>query len=304
MTASELLVFDLKRFAVHDGSGIRTTVFLKGCPLRCRWCQNPEGLMKERGIIWFKDKCIGCGLCHQTCPSLPSFGTSNRYIPDQPGFEAAVSICPSTALRYDSEWIAVPDLLARIKEDMVFFQQGGGVTFSGGEPLMQADGLKEILQACRREGIHTCMETSLSAPPEKVQGVLPYLDEMYCDMKLFDEQRHREMTGVSNALIKKNIRMVLSSDLKDQVTVRTPLIPGCTADDENLFQISSFLVQCNPDVHYELLNYNPLAPAKYDLTPFAYGVKADAKPYSKAEMSHFYSVIRKAGIRHPVLAES
>lgn len=297
MTASEVLVFDLKRFAVHDGFGIRTTVFLKGCPLRCRWCQNPEGLKAERETVWFSSSCIHCGLCHKACPD--SIQWHERPVFDAAAdLSSAVSICPSRALRYDSTYYDIDTLVEKIREDQVFFDQGGGVTFSGGEPFLQFPALLSLLKKCHEAGIHTAIETSLFTSGDHVKAVLPYLDEIYCDMKLYDEKRHEAATGVSNRQIKENIAYLLHSDQKEQVTVRTPLIPGFTADDDNLSAIASFLVSQYDNVRYELLNYNPLALAKYSLTSFTYGVRKDARRYTREEMDHFHSVIKDRGIRN------
>lgn len=300
MTASEALVFDIKRFAVHDGSGIRTTVFLKGCPLRCRWCQNPEGLMAKRGIVYLASRCIHCGCCQKACPSRIAFREGRPYFDPYDDLAPAIEACPAGALKYDSTFWKVEDLVDKIREDEVFFQEGGGVTFSGGEPFLQFSVLRQLLQKCHEAGLHTAIETSLFTETENVREVLPYLDEIYCDMKLYDEKRHIACTGVSNQKIRKNIAFLLQSDKKDAVTVRTPLIPGFTADDENIGAIADYLVSCYADVRYELLNYNPLAPAKYPLTPFVYGVKEDAKQFSTDEMAHFEKVIRTHGIRRIV----
>lgn len=297
MTTSEVLVFDIKRFAVHDGSGIRTTVFLKGCPLRCRWCQNPEGLLAERGTVWFSSRCIHCGLCAKACPDRIDFREGRPYFDAFSNPSAAIDICPARALAYDSRYWKIDDLVDKIREDEVFFREGGGVTFSGGEPFLQAPALIELLKQCHEAGIHTAIESSLYTDRSNVQKALPYLDEVYCDLKLYDDTEHREATGVSNQKIRENIAYLLHSDLKDRVTVRTPLIPGYTAEDDNIASIASFLSGQYEAVRYELLNYNPLAPAKYPLTPFTYGVKEDAKAYSAEEMAHFRSVAEAHGIR-------
>lgn len=300
MTMSKALVFDIKRFAVNDGAGIRTTVFLKGCPLRCRWCQNPEGLTVKRRVIYFKDKCIHCQLCHLAQKDRISYQDRPLFDPEDQ-LDAAITACPTNALRYDSVYWEIPDLVEKIKEDKVFFTDGGGVTFSGGEPFMQFEALKALLHQCHEEGIHTAIETSLNTLWENVASVLPDLDFMYCDLKIYDENRHRQATGISNKQIIYNIRTLLESPFSKHMTVRTPLIPGYTATDDNIGAIASFLSGCNKEVHYELLNYNPLASAKYDLTDFTYGVDKKEKAFDTQTMAHFQKVAKNHGISHLVV---
>ena len=185
----------------------------------------------------------------------------------------------------------------KIKEDEVFFQHGGGVTFSGGEPFMQGEFLIEILKRCQKEKIHTAIETSFYASLELIKKALPYLDLVYIDLKIFDEQKHQACTNVSPQLIKENIRYVLQSEYKDKVIIRTPLIPTMSATDENIHQIVKFLIQINPEVKYEMLNYNPLASAKYELVNLKYGLES-YQMFTKKQMQHFYDVALQAGIKN------
>ncbi len=286
-------IFDMKRFAIHDGYGIRTTVFFKGCPLRCKWCQNPEGLSLKPRPIYLKNQCIHCRICEKTAKKGQINYDKRPYFHlDYEGdFQNLVKVCPSGAIQYDSQSYTVSELFEKIKEDQVFFRNGGGVTFSGGEPLMQGQFLIEILKKCKEEGIHTAIESSFYANVELVKEVIPYLDLIYCDLKIFDEKRHEELTGVSSKMIKNNIKYLLTSEHKDKVIIRTPLIPTMTATDENITQIVQFIVELYPNVKYELLNYNPLASSKYDLVDLKYSIK-DVKPYTKDEMEHFYQIVR------------
>lgn len=301
MKTSSALIFDIKRFAVHDGSGLRTTVFFKGCPLRCKWCQNPEGLSPKRRPIYFKNNCIHCRICEQ-------FSLENQiiYQNDRPyfnleydgDFENLVRMCPSGAIRYDSEEYDIERLIEKIKEDQVFFRNDGGVTFSGGEPLIQGEFLVDILKRCKEEGIHTAIETTMYASIDLIKKVLPYLDLIYIDLKVFDDKEHEKLTGVSSQMIKKHIEYILKSEHKDKVIIRTPLIPSMTATDNNITAISDFLISIDLEVKYELLNYNPLASAKYELVDLKYGVDKQYKMFNKEQMQHFYDIVYATGLKN------
>ena len=300
MKISKALVFDIKRFAIHDESGLRTTVFFKGCPLRCLWCQNPEGLNTQRQVIYFKNKCIHCRCCQQFKEQI-NYQNDRPYFQNHQDFDQVIKTCPSGAIQYDSQEYTLDKLMNKIKEDEVFFQHGGGVTFSGGEPFMQGEFLIKILKRCQKEKIHTAIETSLYTDLENVQKALPYLDQIYCDCKLYDENLHKQYTGVSNEKVLKNIAYLLQSNKKEHVIVRTPLIPTMTASFENISSISRFLVSCYGDVHYEILNYNPLAQSKYAYLDMEYCFKENPKMYSSEKMQEFYDCAKQNGIKNLVI---
>lgn len=304
MEISKALVFDIKRFAIHDGFGLRTTVFFKGCPLRCKWCQNPEGLFITRRLLYFKNSCIHCQRCKQFATEKQMVYKNGRPYFNQEyhgDFDNLIMACPSGAIRYDSEAYDIECLLEKIKEDKVFFRDDGGVTFSGGEPLMQGQFLVEILKRCKEEGIHTAIETTVYASRELIKEVLPYLDLMYIDLKIFDERKHEKYTNISSKLIKENIQYILKSKHKDKVIIRTPLIPTITATDENITNITNFLVNLYPEVKYELLNYNPLAPSKYELIDLEYGINKQYKMFDQKQMQHFYQIVKQAGLKNLII---
>lgn len=301
MKTSKALIFDIKRFAVHDGYGLRTTVFFKGCPLRCSWCQNPEGLSRRQRLVYFEKKCIHCRRCQQ-------FDDYVIYSNDRPYFnyaksdyESLIKACPSGAIAYDSQFYSVEQLVDKIKEDEVFFKYGGGVTFSGGEPLMQGDFLVEVLKRCQEEGIHTTIETTLFASLDLIKRVLPYLDLIYVDLKEFDEKKHQEYTGVSSKIIKEHIQYILESEYKEKVIIRTPLIPSMTATDDNIRNIANYLFHLYSEVKYELLNYNPLASAKYELVDLQYGVDKHYQMFNKKQMQHFYDIVYQTGLKNLII---
>ncbi len=301
MKTSKALVFDIKRFAVHDGYGLRTTVFFKGCPLRCKWCQNPEGLSPQRQPIYFKNNCIHCQRCEQFSQEGQMIYEKNRpyFSKEYNGdFDNLIKYCPASAIRYDCEEYDIETLMEKIKEDQIFFRDDGGVTFSGGEPLMQGEFLYDILKACKEEGINTAIETTMYGSFDLIKKILPYLDLIYIDLKVFDEKRHEELTNVSSEMIKKHIQYILESEHKDKVIIRTPLIPTMSATDQNIKNIADFLVHIYPEVKYELLNYNPLASAKYELVDLEYELDKQLKMFNQEEMNHFYQIVYQTGLKN------
>lgn len=297
-------IFDIRRFSTHDGDGIRTTVFLKGCPLSCVWCQNPEGISLKRRPLYFENRCIHCETCVHTCKN-GGFRAEDGAIILNPradeDWEKLIYNCPTGAIEMDSRTVDVETVMEEIRKDRVFYRHGGGVTLSGGEPLLQWKFACEILKRCREEGIHTAVETALHVPTEALEAVLPYLSMAFADLKLIDEDAHKKYVGVSNARIKKNLEILLTSDLKDRVVIRTPMIPGMTATKENIQGIASFISGIYPDVSYEILNYNPLAEAKYHLVDMEYCFDENPKLYPAEKMQEFGDWAREAGVRNVII---
>ena len=295
-------IFDIRRFSTHDGGGIRTTVFFKGCPLRCAWCHNPEGISPIPRPLWFAGACISCGSCLHAARSGGVFrGESGIRIDPRAAedWDAVMDACPTGALRWDSRTVSADELMAEIRKDRPFFAHGGGgVTLSGGDPLMQADFAAEILRRCGDEGIHTAVETELYACAEDVLRVLRHARLIYADLKLFDPEKHELYTGADNGLILENLRMLLAGELRDRVIVRTPLIPGITATEENIAQIARFLTSLDPDVQLELLNYNPLAAAKYPLVDREYCFRENPERFSGEDMEYFRGIARRNGVKN------
>jgi glycyl-radical enzyme activating protein len=261
-------IFDIKRFAVHDGPGIRTTVFLKGCPLACRWCHNPEGIESEIQLWYHESRCIRCGLCVDVCrekalraePSGRSFIQIDR---ERCTLNAdCVSRCPSHALEWAGREVSVGEVMEEVAKDRLFYEMsGGGVTLSGGEPLQQASFCREILQACKDRGLSTTVETCLHAPRETVDAMIPLVDHFLVDLKLWDGQSHQQYTGKDNKLIHENFRYLAARHL--HVTVRIPLIENLTDTADNIEAIEKFVFSVNSDITIEKLDYNPLTPSKY-----------------------------------------
>jgi len=301
MTTSETgRIFDVRRFSTHDGSGIRTTVFFKGCPLRCAWCHNPEGIDRTRRPLWFGGKCIRCGSCAEACGhgGVELSDDGLRLNPDAPeDWDAVMDECPTGALRWDSRDVNVEALMAEIRRDLPFYVHGGGgVTLSGGDPLLQPDFAAALLRRCREEGIHTAVETELHAPAVDAKRVLAEADMIYADLKLMDSRLHRQYTGAGNELILTNLSALLQGSLRNRVTVRMPMIPGVTATEENIAAAARFIAGLYADVRLELLNYNPLAAAKYPLVGRSYGFAENLPRYTPQQMAAFVEIARQNGV--------
>jgi len=241
------IVFDIKGFALHDGPGIRTTVFLKGCPLRCMWCHNPEGLSPLPQLCVKETACVRCGKCFLPCghPECQPFGR-------------CLHICPNGCISVAGETYTAKALLERLLRDKdVFTHAGGGVTFSGGEPLLQWQFVCETAKLLRQEGIHTAMETCGYAEPSHFRETVAEIDYVLFDLKLAEEAAHLRYTGVSNQKILANFAYLRHSG--KPYLVRTPLIPSITDTEENLSAIRQYI----GDSPWEKLPYNGLAGAKY-----------------------------------------
>jgi len=271
-------IFSIVRSSVHDGPGIRTVVYFKGCTLRCAWCHNPEGLKTKKEILFYRDKCIGCGRCGDICPECHTEEGFVRYRCRSCG--RCAEACPAEALVLSGKEYTPEELFSIIEKDRKFFEtSGGGVTFSGGECFVQADFLHEIASLCRSEGIKTMCETALyySYDPQSEHNrkclniAVNDMDEMFCDLKIMDPGLHKKYTGASNETILFNLKYL--SEHRDNITVRIPLVPGISDTDDNLERSAEYISSCGRGIrHVELLKYNELAGSKYgplglDFTP-------------------------------------
>ncbi|WP_196592732.1 glycyl-radical enzyme activating protein [Pectinatus sottacetonis] len=292
------LVFDIRRFSVHDGAGIRTTVFFKGCPLRCIWCQNPEGIAPKEKLVYFANTCILCGYCTKIKDSAVKLENGKIIFNERKVYNPIEyeNICPSGALKMDSRWYDTVELAAIVKKDKIFFKYGGGVTVSGGEPFMQPEFLLLFLKKLKADNINTAVESSLFADAEKIKKAMPFIDTLFADFKIYDNDIHKQYTGMDNTIIKNNLEMLLHSEYKNNIIVRTPLIPQYTATENNLHQIAETITKWYPRVKYELLNYNPLAKAKYQHMDYEYCFKENPPLYTKEEMKYFYNIVRNAAV--------
>lgn len=290
------LVFDIKRFAVHDGKGVRSTVFLKGCPLHCAWCHNPEGMINKRRIWQVQNRCIGCGACLQACTQQALYRESGKicFSPAHCISDGACArICTTGALKWDSTEMTVEDVMEVVRRDHIVYEKsGGGITLSGGEPTgEQAEFALAILKQCKEEGYHTTIESCMFTSRDVVRRFEEVVDDFIVDIKIFDGERHRKATGVDNARILENIKELSE---KHFLLIRTPMIPGYTNDLENVRAIGDFVKKL-PNVRMELLNFNPLFTQKYQYR----GEHPEcpmAERLSEEEMELRRNILREKGI--------
>ncbi len=297
-------VFDIRRFSTHDGGGIRTTVFLKGCPLSCVWCHNPEGISTRIRPMHFPNKCIGCGICCRLSENSGVVMTEKGIrldITKQENWDQIIEECPSGAILWDSKTMTVDEVVEEVLKDTPFYKYGGGVTLSGGEPLLQPEFVLSFLKEMKKRNIHTAVETALHVPGERLEEVLPWLDLIYGDFKIFDSEGHKRYTGETNEQIKKNIRFLLESEKRSQVIIRTPMIPGFTTEEDNIGGISRFISKAYSEVSFEILNYNPLGEAKYRLVDRTYCFNENPKHYSGQDMEKFAEIARANGVKNIIL---
>lgn len=297
-------VFDFKRFSTHDGHGIRTTIFLKGCTLNCVWCQNPEGISIKRRPLYFPNKCIHCNTCiHQSENGGVRLenGKIKLDVTKQENWEHIIDSCPSGALAMDSREMTVEETVEEACKDAPFFKYGGGVTLSGGEPLFQHEFAIEVLKKLKERGITTTIETASNIPHDIYAEAMKYIDYVYADLKIIDNDKHKKYTGVGNDLIKENLSWLLQTEKAKDVIIRTPLIPGMTTDKENIAGIAKFISDIYPEVKYEILNYNPLAEAKYDMVDKEFCFEKNPPLYSDAQMRDFGKIATDNGVKNLIL---
>lgn len=256
-------IFEIKRFAVHDGDGIRTTVFFKGCPLKCVWCHNPEGIDFKPQLAYYENKCIGCGECINVCPNEAHFIKNSTHIYDREKCSLCgkcTAVCLGDALTFYGKEMTVDELLKLLLEDKDFYEtSGGGVTLSGGECLMQADFCEELLKKLKENGIHTAIDTCGFVPKEAFDKVMPYTDIFLYDLKAFEEDVHIKCTGVSNKLILENLKYVDS--LGKKVEIRIPFVPDF--NDTQITEIAEFLGKLKNITKIKVLPYHNYAGTKY-----------------------------------------
>ncbi|MBQ9840222.1 MAG: glycyl-radical enzyme activating protein [Erysipelotrichaceae bacterium] len=286
------IVFDIKRYAIHDGDGIRTTIFLKGCPLRCKWCHNPEGLDASLQLGYIANTCMGCMRCINRCKKqcLSMENGTIHISEDCDACGECVDFCPTNSLKIIGQDMSLEQLRKEIEKDRIFYETtGGGVTFSGGEVFMQPEYLVSALQMCKEKGVHTTIESSFLTSFSHIEKVIGLVDQFIVDIKLMDSELHKEFTGVDNSLILDNISKLMKYDVA--LLIRTPLIPNITATKDNLESIGEFIRSLEHTVEIELLNYNPLAESKYPMIQQEYTLMG-LKPFTDEEVQLFYSYVR------------
>jgi glycyl-radical enzyme activating protein len=259
-------IFNIQRFSINDGPGIRTTVFLKGCNLRCLWCHNPESNLFEQEIQYFPQKCVKCVKCVEVCPNQAHSIVRDVHTYDRTRCKLAgecVQNCMYDALEFVYKCMEPAEVVEIVMKDADYYRDsGGGLTISGGEPLLQADFVREVFAMTRINGIHNALDTAANVPWEILAKVLPYTDLVLLDLKAIDDGLHRKGTGVSNKRILENAARLAQEDV--EIIVRIPVVPGINASQENMLQTAQFVKQLPNLRHVDLLQYHDLGVDKFN----------------------------------------
>lgn len=291
------VIYNIQRYSIHDGPGIRTTVFLKGCPLNCWWCHNPESQNINEDIMFIKNRCTLCGQCIRICPgnALELFDGEIMLDPSKcTACKKCADACPSRARETAGKRVDTEYVMKEIKKDLIFYDEaGGGVTFSGGEPLMQPKFLRELLMKCRDEGIHTAIDTSGFSQWEVIEGLLDFTDLFLYDIKLMDNEKHKKYTGVSNALILDNLKRL--SSLGKEIYARLPVIPGINDDEGNIRAAGEFLSR-HGIIRVNILPYHSIGRDKYIRLGRSYSLGDLAEP-GEGEILKIKNILESYGLK-------
>ena len=259
------LISNIQRFSTEDGPGIRTTIFMKGCPLSCPWCHNPEGLKKEPELMLLPWRCIRCGECIKICPTSAIMPTEGKLVTDREKCAVCgkcADVCPADARRIIGRYWTPEELLAEIEKDRVFYEKSdGGVTVSGGEGTFQPEFLIEFLKLCKAKGIHTALDTSGYVKWQILKEILHFVDLVLLDLKMMDPKRHRKILKGSFNLVLENAKKI--TELGKRTIIRVPIVPNYTADEKNIQQIAQFIKGLNVVERVELLPFHRMAESKY-----------------------------------------
>ena len=270
------LVTSIQKYTIHDGPGIRTAIFFKGCPMRCLWCSNPETISPVPQLGVYPAKCLSlekCGLCLAACPASDKRPvrhnetgvlSSIEMLPECAGCYKCAGVCPGRAIKQWGEYQTLPELMKIIEEDKSFYgRSGGGVTLNGGEVLLQWEFAAMLLRECVNSGINTCVETALNCPPAHMEAVYEYTDLVITDIKHMDSEKHRELTGTGNELILDNIKRTAA--LGKPLVIRTPVVFGYNGDGENIRKTGEFIKNAlgGKILQYQLLPYRKMGTEKY-----------------------------------------
>lgn len=303
MTA-DAIIFDIERFGTDDGPGIRTVVFVKGCPLQCRWCHNPESQSPMPELLALDQRCTLCGRCAAGCPNAAIRADASKRSIDRVKCDncgLCVSLCSPKALRLAGERMTVVQVMEIVKRGRRFFEtSGGGVTVSGGEPLTQERFVSELFALCRREGIHTVLDTCGYAGWDAFARVLQHTDFVLYDLKVLDSDAHRMVTGVDNRIILDNLVRLAGTGI--ELLVRVPIVPGLTDDPDNVRGIAGFVKQSVlPQAGQafggiELLPYHKMGSSKYRMIGRSEDI-IDAEPPSEARMEQLARIVTELGLK-------
>ncbi|WP_117233049.1 glycyl-radical enzyme activating protein [Vibrio maerlii] len=272
------IVFDIQKFSVNDGPGVRTAVFLKGCQMKCVWCHNPESLSVKPQLSFSKDKCVGCRECEKVCPkgvhSFDEQGTHNVNFEDCDACGLCVDACIHNALKVYGKEQSVDDVFAEVMKDKIYFDKsGGGVTLSGGEALKQFDFSLALAKKCKENGLHVCIETNGASKPDHYRQIAPYVDLFLFDYKATGEKTHKELTGLSRDFVQQNLALL--NEIDAQVILRCPIIPGYNLSEEHLAAIAELSCSMPNIQKVEVLPYHNFGKGKAEEIGREYAVDAE-----------------------------
>lgn len=287
------LIFDIQPFSLHDGPGTRTTVFMQGCPLKCKWCHNPESQPFEGALLFYPARCIGCGACAEACPEGGAIRTA-RHREECRLCGACAENCYAEAIKRSGRRITADELFGEaIRDRELFIKSGGGVTFSGGEPLMQAEFIASVMVQLKKAGVHIAVETSLCVKWESVEKILGLVDLFYVDIKCVTAEKHRSGVGADNGPILENIRRLSAAGAN--MTLRTPVVPGFNADADEIGRIGRFICELPGRHSAELLAYHGMCAPKYTALGRKFPCDGVREP-ERAEMEGYTQILTDMGI--------
>lgn len=300
------LIFNIQKYCVHDGPGIRSVIFFKGCPLACKWCSNPEGISHKQELSYKEKECIGekeCGYCSNVCEENAIFflqGKAQIDLKKCVGCMKCADACPAQAIEQMGYWYTVEEVLSKILSDQAFYaRSGGGITLSGGEPLLQPKFIIDLLKEAKIEGLSTAIETTGCVPWEIIKEVFPLLDTIHMDIKIIDSEKHKKFTGKDNKKILENFEKICLNFPEKEIVVRTPVIPGVNDSVDEIQKIADYIngvVKNNRNVSYELLPFHNFGSSKY----LFQGKKYEFAEYKNMDKNYVKQLREKINSKIPI----